>query len=71
MSPDHRDMLDEYDFSQGVRGKYAEHYLSDPDAGEDERHADSLRSELTKLSCDQAAHIEKEFEGYDRKYPLE
>jgi hypothetical protein len=30
-----------------------------------------LRSELTKLSQGQAAHLEKEFEEYDRRYPRE
>ncbi len=42
-----------------------------PQAYEDELHALLLRAELKQLSRDDEAHLEKEFENYEQRYPKE
>jgi hypothetical protein len=42
-----------------------------PETFEDELRSFLLRAELRKLSHDEEAHLEQEFEGYDRRYPRE
>ena len=52
------DMLDEYDFSGGVRGKYAERYargtnvvVLDPDVAEVVPHSESVNEALRALAA--------------------
>jgi len=42
-----------------------------PQAFEEERQNVLLGEELKQLSRDEAAHLEKEFEGYEQLYPRE
>jgi hypothetical protein len=42
-----------------------------PEAFEEERHDLLLRSELKRLSRDEDAHLEREFEGYEQLFPRE
>jgi hypothetical protein len=42
-----------------------------PQDFEEELQSALLRVELKQLSRDEQAHVEKEFEGYDKLYPLE
>jgi len=42
-----------------------------PEAFEDELQNVLLRLELKQLSHEEEAHLEKEFEDYDRLYPIE
>jgi hypothetical protein len=42
-----------------------------PEAFQEEMREVLLRAELKQLSRDEAAHLEKEFEDYDRRYPGE
>lgn len=42
-----------------------------PKTFEEERKDILLRADLKQLSRDEAAHLEKEFEGYDSLYPRE
>ena len=42
-----------------------------PQAYEDELHALRLRAELKQLSRDEEAHLEREFENYEQRYPRE
>ena len=37
----------------------------------EERESALLRVELGQLSCDEEAHLDKEFEDYDQLYPRE
>ncbi len=43
----------------------------EPAVFEDELRIVLLRTELDRLSMDEQKHLEQEFEGYDRLYPLE
>jgi len=42
-----------------------------PQAFEEELHSALLRAELRQLRRDEEAHLEKEFEDYDKLYPRE
>ncbi len=42
-----------------------------PQAFEEELQNLLLETELKRLGHDEAAHLEKEFEGYDERYPSE
>jgi hypothetical protein len=42
-----------------------------PEAFREELDGISIRAELRELGRQEEAHLEEEFEGYDRKYPRE
>lgn len=56
--PDEQEMLDEYDFSKGVRGKYAKRYhqgtnvvVLDPDVADEYPNSEAVNQALRSLSA--------------------